>query len=72
MSRRSIAGRLDYAALTRRDQHRPQTRDEMRAAVAELVARGLTARDIAQSLSLSETAVRQLLGETARTTQEIR
>ena len=56
-------GLESLAALTGRDQHRPLDRDAMRIAVAELAARGLTPRDIAQALSLSEAAVRQLLTE---------
>lgn len=66
MTRSSIGGSLTpdaLAMLAGRDRYRPLDRDAMRAAVAELAARGLTARDIAQSLSLSEAAVRQLIGE---------
>ena len=64
MKRIGIGGALDYAALTGgRDRHRPLDRAAMRIAVAELAARGLTPRDIAQALSLSEAAVRQLLTE---------
>jgi hypothetical protein len=51
----------DYAALTGRDRHRPADHATMRAAVRELAARGLTPRDIASSLGLTEAAVRQLL-----------
>ena len=58
-----VGGALDYAALTGRDRHRPQSREEMRVAVAELRQRGLTPRDIAAALELTEPAVRQLLGE---------
>lgn len=60
------------SAFDRRDQHRPQSRDEMRIAAVELRQRGLLPADIAAALRLSESAVRDLLGETPRTTPEIR
>jgi sugar (pentulose or hexulose) kinase len=44
-----------------RDQHRPLDRETARAAARELRARGLTPRDIAAALRLSENAVRELL-----------
>ncbi len=56
-----MTGVLDYAALVGRDRHKPTDAQTMRAAVRELAARGLTARDIASSLGLTEAAVRQLL-----------
>jgi DNA-binding NarL/FixJ family response regulator len=65
---RRIGGLLTpdaMSALYGRDRYRPLDRDTMRAAVTELAARGLTARDIAQALSLSELAARELLGEVA-------
>jgi len=58
---RTIGGALDYAALTGRDRHKPVDAATMRTAVRELAARGLTPRDIASSLGLTEAAVRQLL-----------
>lgn len=45
-----------------RDLHRPADWQTLRAAAAELRQRGLTPRDIAPALSLTEAAVRQLLG----------
>jgi orotate phosphoribosyltransferase-like protein len=45
--------------------HRPPDRDTMRCAAVELQQRGLTPRDIAAALQLSEASVRQLLGEQA-------
>jgi DNA-binding CsgD family transcriptional regulator len=50
------------ALLSGRDRHRPLDPATLRAAAAELRSRGLTHRDIAAALSLSEPAVRQLLG----------
>ncbi len=58
----TIGGALDWRALVDRDRHRPTDRATLRAAAAELAARGLTARDIACALRLTESAVRQLLG----------
>lgn len=52
-----VAGAFD------RDQHRPQTRDEMRKAVHELAARGMTVDTIAHATGLAVEQVRQLLGE---------
>jgi hypothetical protein len=43
--------------------HAPRGRDEIRVAVAELRARGLTARDIASILGIAPSQVEQLLGE---------
>lgn len=48
-----------------RDLHRPKDREALRVAAIELRWRGLTARDIASALGLTEAAVRQLLGERA-------
>ena len=62
--RRSIGGTLDLkalAALSGRDQHRPADTPTLRAAAVEMARSGLTARDIASSLGLTEMAVRQLL-----------
>ena len=52
---------LVAAAFSRRDAHRPQDRATLRAAAAELAARGLTHADIAAALRLSCAAVRNLL-----------
>ena len=43
-----------------RDAHRPQDTAGMGAAVRDLAASGLQPRDIAQSLSITAAAVRQL------------
>jgi hypothetical protein len=43
--------------------HRPHDRDTLRAAARELRESGLTPRDIASAFQLSESAVRELLGE---------
>jgi predicted transcriptional regulator len=59
--RTAIPGRLDYAALLGREQHRPADRATLHAAAVELSRRGLTARDVAAALRLSEAAVRALL-----------
>jgi hypothetical protein len=57
----TIGGTIDCVALTGRDRHKPADAATMRAAVRDLAARGLTPRDIAASLGLTEAAVRQLL-----------
>ena len=44
------------------DRHRPVDRAVLAAAAVELAARGLTPRDIAAALRLSEAAVLELLG----------
>lgn len=44
-----------------RDRYRPTERATLRAAALELRARGLSHRDIAAALNLSESAVRTLL-----------
>ena len=49
------------SAFDRREQHRPVDRDTARVAARELASRGLTPRDIAAALRLSEAAVRALL-----------
>jgi hypothetical protein len=62
--RRSIGGTLTpgaLAALTGQNRYRPYHRDAMRAAAVELARRGLTARDVAAALRLSEAAVQALL-----------
>lgn len=61
---RRIPGWLDATALEAlygRDQHRPVDRPTLRAAAVELSRRGLTARDVAAALRLSEAAVQALL-----------
>jgi hypothetical protein len=63
---RTVPGRLDMtalAALAGRDRHRPQTHDEMRVAVHEMAARGMSAQSIAAAAQLSVEAVRRMLGE---------
>lgn len=47
----------------RAEQYRPVDRDAMRCAAVELRQRGLLPADIAAALRLSESAVRDLLGE---------
>ncbi len=60
----SIAGTLDWGALYgQRDQHRPQTREQMRVAVYELRSRGYTDHEIAAATRLSVEQVRRMLGE---------
>jgi hypothetical protein len=66
MTRSTIGGTLDYAALTGQTRHRPQTRDEMRAAVHELASRGMTDHTIARATGLAVEQVRRLLGEEVR------
>lgn len=58
-------------AFDGRDRHRPADSQTLRVAALELRQRGLTDRDISAALRLTETATRQLLGETARTIPEI-
>jgi DNA-binding NarL/FixJ family response regulator len=65
-ARPGIGGRLDLEALATlagREKHRPQTREEMRAAVHELASRGYTNHSIAHATGLSVEAVRKMLGE---------
>lgn len=64
MTRHSIGGTLDLEALGAlygRDRHRPADAPTLRAAALEMARGGLTPRDIASSLGLTEMAVRQLL-----------
>lgn len=51
----------DLEAQAARDRHRPMDTPTLRAAAVEMARSGLTARDIASSLGLTEAAVRQLL-----------
>jgi len=64
--RRSVGGLLtpDALAALYGTPHRQPTpdRDTARAAAFELRSRGLTPRDVASALKLSEGAVRALLG----------
>lgn len=46
-----------------RDRYRPRDCATLLVAVMELRQRGLSARDIAEALELTERAVRQMLGE---------
>jgi DNA-binding NarL/FixJ family response regulator len=48
-----------------RDRHRPDDPQTLRAAALELRQRGLTDRDIASALRLTEPTVRQLLDREA-------
>lgn len=57
--KRNIGGMLDYHALAL--LHRPTDADGLRAAAAEMAARGLKPRDIATHLALTELAVSALL-----------
>lgn len=54
-----VAGAAD------RDRHRPQSRDDMRAAVREMAASGMTDHTIAAATRLSVEQVRRLLSEAA-------
>ena len=63
-SRRTIGGVLDRSAmdaLYARDRHKPSDAPTLRTAAVEMARSGLTPRDIASSLGLTEAAVRQLL-----------
>ena len=62
MKRIGIGGALDYAALTGRDRHRPQTHDEMRGAARELRDRGYSDHAIAAATGLSVEQIRRMLG----------
>ncbi len=56
--------RVSASSITtfdRSKRHAPTDRATLRAAAVELRARGLTSRDIAATLRLSEAAVRDLL-----------
>ena len=57
MSASPPADSLDLGAT----RHRPADRSVLRAAAVELHSRGLTPRDIAAALGLTERAVRALL-----------
>ena len=46
--------------------HRPTERDQLAREARRLAAQGLTARDVAAALRLSDAAVRDLLGEVRR------
>jgi predicted transcriptional regulator len=46
-----------------RDRYRPRDAATLLVAIVELRQRGLSPRDIADALGLTENAVRQLLGE---------
>ncbi len=48
-----------------RDAHRPQTQDEMRIAIREMAARGMTDHTIAAATQLSVEQVRRLLEKDA-------
>jgi len=66
MRRANIGGALDIKALEAlhgRTQHRPQSREEMRAAIHEMRSRGMTDYGIAAATRLSVEIVRQMLGE---------
>ena len=52
---------LVASAFDRSRQHTPQDRATLRAAARELQSQGLTPRDIATALRLSERAVLELL-----------
>ena len=57
---------IDLGALgppSGRDRHRPQTREEMRAAARELRDRGYSDHAIAAATSLSVEQIRRMLGE---------
>jgi len=63
---RRIGGTLgveSLAALSGRERHRPQTRDEMRVAVHEMAARGMTDQTISTATGLSVEQVRRVLSE---------
>lgn len=68
---RSIGGDITPAGLAalmgdrpeQAEQHKPQGRRGYQRAVRDLQRQGLTPADIAQSLHLSPTAVRELLAE---------
>jgi hypothetical protein len=61
MSRSTIGGPLDYAALAR--LNRPRTHEEMRVAVHELATRGMDDYEISRACELSVEAVRRFLAE---------
>lgn len=51
------------AALAGRDRYRPATHAEMRVAVHEMAARGMSDHTIAAATQLSVESVRRMLGE---------
>lgn len=53
------------AGITGRERHRPQSREEMRAAVHELRSRGMDDHTIAHATGLAVEQVRRMLGEAA-------
>ncbi|MDA8348498.1 MAG: hypothetical protein M0038_06810 [Pseudomonadota bacterium] len=58
----STAAAIDLEALDLGStRHRPADRATLRAAAVELQARGLTSRDIAAALRLTDAAARDLL-----------
>lgn len=66
MRRNAIGGALDLAALgalAGRTQHRPQSREALRAAVCEMRQRGMDAETIARATALSIEQVRLMLEE---------
>ena len=68
MRRGAIGGTLDLAALgalAGRNQHRPQSREALRAAVHEMRQRGMDDHTIARATELSIEQVRAMLGEAA-------
>lgn len=66
MIRAAIGGALDLAALSGREFHGPRTGAEIRAAVHELAARGMSDYDIAHATDLAVELVRRMLGEPTR------
>ncbi|HUN73363.1 MAG TPA: hypothetical protein VMU40_02495 [Steroidobacteraceae bacterium] len=68
--RGTIGGTLDYAALAA--LNRPRTREEMRVAVHELAARGMTDYAIAHATDLAVEQVRRMLAERDHDTGERR
>lgn len=65
-SRDTLSGGSSIAdPLTGRDRHRPQTREDMRAAVHDLEHCGWTDYAIAHATGLAVEQVRRLIGERA-------
>ena len=62
MTGSTVDGALDLTARAR--QHRPADRRTLRCAAAELAGRGLTPRDIAAALGLTERVIRKWRGVT--------
>jgi hypothetical protein len=63
MTRSSIGGRLDMAALAALTEHRPSDPALLAREARGLIALGMTVSDVAQALGLTPSAVAQLLGE---------